>query len=85
MVSLCILMSISGFAKVLSTITDEYIQTNSAVLIFRKYPDNLIEEISNYEAVGSVLAHRLDFDVIHSHDWLTYPTGALQSKSVVNH
>ncbi|HHT22079.1 MAG TPA: glycosyltransferase [Bacteroidales bacterium] len=41
-----------------------------------KYPDNLIEEISNYEAVGSVLAHRLDFDVIHSHDWLTYPTGA---------
>lgn len=41
-----------------------------------KYPDNLIEEISNYEAVGSVLAHQLDFDVIHSHDWLTYPAGA---------
>ncbi len=41
-----------------------------------RYPDNLIEEISNYEAVGSVLAHQLDFDVIHSHDWLTYPAGA---------
>ena len=41
-----------------------------------KYPDNLIEEISNYEAVGSVLAHQLDFDIIHSHDWLTYPAGA---------
>ena len=40
-----------------------------------KYPDNLIEEISNYEAVASVLAHQLDFDVIHSHDWLTYPAG----------
>lgn len=41
-----------------------------------RYPDNLIEEISNYEAVASVLAHKLDFDVIHSHDWLTYPAGA---------
>ncbi len=41
-----------------------------------KYPENLIEEISNYEAVASVLAHQLDFDVIHSHDWLTYPAGA---------
>ena len=40
-----------------------------------RYPDNLIEEISNYEAVVSVLAHQLDFDVIHSHDWLTYPAG----------
>lgn len=40
-----------------------------------KYPDNLIEEISNYEAVASVLAHSMDFDIIHSHDWLTYPAG----------
>ena len=40
-----------------------------------RYPDNLIEEISNYEAVASVLAHQLDFDIIHSHDWLTYPAG----------
>ncbi|GHV44784.1 4-alpha-glucanotransferase [Bacteroidia bacterium] len=41
-----------------------------------RYPDNLLEEISNYEAVVSVLAHQLDFDIIHSHDWLTYPAGA---------
>lgn len=40
-----------------------------------RYPNNLIEEISNYEAVASVLAHQLDFDIIHSHDWLTYPAG----------
>ena len=40
-----------------------------------RYPDNLIEEIGNYEAVASVLAHALDFDIIHSHDWLTYPAG----------
>ncbi len=41
-----------------------------------RYPDNLIEEICNYEAVASVLAHQLEFDVIHSHDWLTYKAGA---------
>ena len=40
-----------------------------------RYPDNLLEEIGNYEAVASVLAHALDFDIIHSHDWLTYPAG----------
>ncbi|MDR2839788.1 MAG: glycosyltransferase [Paludibacter sp.] len=40
-----------------------------------RYPDNLLEEISNYEAVVSVLAHQLEFDIIHSHDWLTYPAG----------
>ena len=40
-----------------------------------RYPDNLMEEISNYEAVAGVLAHSLQFDVIHSHDWLTYPAG----------
>ena len=41
-----------------------------------RYPENLMEEISNYEAVASVLAHQMDFDIIHSHDWLTYPAGA---------
>ncbi len=40
-----------------------------------RYPDNLLEEIGNYEAVASVLAHSLNFDILHSHDWLTYPAG----------
>jgi glycosyltransferase involved in cell wall biosynthesis len=39
------------------------------------YPKNLLEEISNYEAAASVIAHAGDFDIIHSHDWLTYPAG----------
>lgn len=40
-----------------------------------RYPNNLMEEISNYEAVASVVAHAGGFDIIHSHDWLTYPAG----------
>ncbi|MDR3326630.1 MAG: glycosyltransferase family 4 protein [Prevotellaceae bacterium] len=40
-----------------------------------RYPDNLIEEIYNYEAVASVIANSVSFDVIHSHDWVAYPAG----------
>lgn len=54
-----------------------------------RYPDNLLEEIGNYEAVASVLANSLEFDVIHSHDWLTYPAGVfakhISNKPLVIH
>lgn len=40
-----------------------------------KYGPNLFQEISNYALVASVLGAELDFDLIHAHDWLTYPAG----------
>lgn len=40
-----------------------------------RYPDNLLEEINNYSICAGVIARATDFDVIHSHDWLTYPAG----------
>lgn len=40
-----------------------------------RYPDNLLEEINNYSIVAGVIARTLEFDIIHSHDWLTYPAG----------
>lgn len=40
-----------------------------------RYPENLLEEINNYSICAGVIARTLDFDVIHSHDWLTYPAG----------
>jgi glycosyltransferase involved in cell wall biosynthesis len=40
-----------------------------------RYPDNLLEEIRNYNAVAGVVCRAMDFDIIHSHDWLTYPAG----------
>ena len=46
-----------------------------------KYPDNLIEEINNYSIVAGVIARTVDFDIIHSHDWLTYPAG-IHAKNV---
>jgi glycosyltransferase involved in cell wall biosynthesis len=46
-----------------------------------RYPDNLLEEINNYSIVAGVIARTYDFDIIHSHDWLTYPAG-MHAKSI---
>lgn len=46
-----------------------------------RYPDNLLEEINNYSIVAGGIARTLDFDIIHSHDWLTYPAG-LHAKTI---
>ncbi|MDR2791924.1 MAG: glycosyltransferase family 4 protein [Tannerellaceae bacterium] len=40
-----------------------------------RYPNNLLEEINNYSIVAGVVARTETFDVIHAHDWLTYPAG----------
>ncbi|MBK9290453.1 MAG: glycosyltransferase family 4 protein [Bacteroidetes bacterium] len=40
-----------------------------------KYGTNLMEEVSRYALVGSAIATRHEFDLIHAHDWLTYPAG----------
>ena len=39
------------------------------------YPSNLHEEINNFSIIAGVLARSEDFDLIHAHDWLTYPAG----------
>jgi glycosyltransferase involved in cell wall biosynthesis len=39
------------------------------------YGSNLFQEISNYAIVASHIGHDHEFDVIHAHDWLTYPAG----------
>lgn len=40
-----------------------------------RYPDNILEEINNYSIVAGVIARTVPCDIIHSHDWLTYPAG----------
>lgn len=46
-----------------------------------KYPENLLEEINNYSIVAGVIARTVPCDIIHSHDWLTYPAG-IHAKNV---
>ena len=39
------------------------------------YPGNLHEEINNFSIIAGVVARKEQFDIIHAHDWLTYPAG----------
>ena len=43
-----------------------------------KYGANLMEEVARYAVVAAQVAKDLEgqFDVIHAHDWLTFPAGA---------
>lgn len=40
-----------------------------------KYGVNLYEEVTRYALIATSLALNEKFDVIHAHDWLTYPAG----------
>ena len=39
------------------------------------YPGNLHEEINNYSIIAGQVARAEEFDIIHAHDWLTFPAG----------
>jgi len=39
------------------------------------YSGDLSEEVNRYASMVVDLARREDFDVIHAHDWMTYPAG----------
>jgi glycogen synthase len=54
-----------------------YLHTNDlgCIEFSGRYPDNLLEEINNYSICAGVIARKEYFDVVHSHDWLTYPAG----------
>lgn len=54
-----------------------YINTNElgCIEFSGRYPENLHEEINNYSIVAGVVARQQTYDIIHSHDWLTYPAG----------
>ena len=45
------------------------------------YPGNLHDEINNFSIIAGVVARTEQFDIIHAHDWLTYPAG-VHSKMV---
>jgi glycosyltransferase involved in cell wall biosynthesis len=39
------------------------------------YGQDLMQEVTRYALVASYIASVNEFDVIHAHDWLTYPAG----------
>jgi len=45
-----------------------------------KYGQYLMEEVHRYALVAGTIAYQNNFDVIHAHDWLTYPAGIAAKK-----
>ncbi len=63
-------------------VNDKVINTPSGKLDFTgKYGISLFNEISRYGVVASEIARTEPHDVIHAHDWLTYPAG-IEAKKV---
>jgi len=46
-----------------------------------QYGKTLFEEISRYGIVASEIVQKEEFDLIHAHDWLTYPAGIAAKKA----
>jgi len=53
------------------------------------YGGNMLAEISRYATAAVKLAQQEEFDVVHAHDWMTYPAGiavaAVTGKPLVVH
>ena len=45
-----------------------------------KYGPNLFDEIANYAIVAKTIAVENDFELIHAHDWLTFPAAVAAKK-----
>ena len=44
------------------------------------YGANLYEEVARYALIAAYIAGTNQFDIIHAHDWLTYPAGIAAKK-----
>ena len=44
------------------------------------YGPKLSEEVDRYADVGKELARSYEFDIIHAHDWMTFPAGIMAKK-----
>jgi glycogen(starch) synthase len=44
------------------------------------YGKELINEVERYASVVEELARNTEFDIIHAHDWMTYPAGLAASR-----
>lgn len=68
------------FGKIVRDALPETIESEKGIFSKRyvfsgKYGTNLMEEVTRYALVAAEIASTQQFEVIHAHDWLTYPAG----------
>ena len=61
--------------------TNEVFNEGRKIHFSGKYGPDLFEEIYNYAIVAEAIAQNNEFDVIHAHDWLTFPA-AIAAKRI---
>jgi glycogen(starch) synthase len=63
--------------------------TGSAFIGGMHYGGNMYDEVHRYAALAAELAASEQFDVVHAHDWMTYPAGivvaAISGKPLIVH
>ncbi|MBN1392503.1 MAG: glycosyltransferase family 4 protein [Sedimentisphaerales bacterium] len=61
----------------------------SAFMSGMHYGGNMYEEVHRYASIAAELAASEQFDVVHAHDWMTYPAGivvaAISGKPLIVH
>ncbi len=61
--------------------TNEIVKEGRKIQFSGKYGPDLFEEIYNYAIVAETIARTYQFEVIHAHDWLTFPA-AIAAKRI---
>jgi len=51
------------------------ITSASQLMDSKDYSTDMYSEVHRYAAIAAELAHNRQFDVVHAHDWMTYPAG----------
>jgi len=65
------------------------ISSASQLFISKDYSNDMYSEVHRYAAMAADLAENQQFDIVHAHDWMTYPAGiavsAIKSRPLVVH
>jgi len=65
----------------ISEITHRKATPHSVLDLSGEYGRDLIEEVSRYAYIGGYLGATEEFDIIHAHDWMTFPAGVEAKKT----
>lgn len=60
-----------------STVTTDVPLPDREILLHGGYGQDLMQEVRRYACAAAAIARRTPCDVIHAHDWMTYPAGML--------
>lgn len=72
-----------SFSKKVKTVEDKMKNRQGGHKLYfsGKYGPDLYDEINNYAIVAKIIAEENDFQLIHAHDWLTFPSAIAAKKA----